>query len=85
MIPVVEPAAEFQSKSRNVYCEAITAREAITSTSATKLAHPLIQPTHGAERTRRPGIRPAVGIGAVHVLVGERDQEPSPLTMIGAS
>src|SRR4030081_886843 len=47
MIPVVEVAADFQPTSRYVYCAAITASEAITITSATKIAQPLIQPTQG--------------------------------------
>ncbi len=40
----VESAALCQSKSRNVYRPAIWARLAITITSATMIAQPVIQP-----------------------------------------
>jgi len=46
-MPAVEVAAEFQPTSRKVYCDAITARLAITSTSAMNSARPLSQPIHG--------------------------------------
>ena len=46
-IAVVELAAELQPKSRYVYWAAITDSDAITITSATKIAQPLIQPTYG--------------------------------------
>ena len=47
MIHVVELAPPFQPNSRYVYCAAITDSDAITITSATKIAHPLIQPKWG--------------------------------------
>ena len=47
MIHAVELSAECQPNSRYVYCAAITDNDAITITSATKMAQPLIQPTNG--------------------------------------
>ena len=43
----VDAAAESQPTSRNEYRPAIWARFAITITSATTIAHPPIQPSHG--------------------------------------
>src|SRR5437764_562283 len=47
MIQNVESAPCCQSKSRYVYVDAITESDAITMTSATKIAQPLIQPIQG--------------------------------------
>jgi len=68
-------SAQLQSNSLKVYVAAMYASDAITSTSARKMAHPLTQPA--PDRTRgRPRERGArVWIGLVQIPVGERDEE----------
>ena len=62
MIQNVEFAPCCQSKSRYVYVDAITESDAITITSATKIAQPLIQPTHGPNaRVVQANVVPASG------------------------
>ena len=68
-------SAQLQSNSLKVYVAAMYASDAITSTSARKMAHPLTQPAPGPEGARRPRERRAgVGIGPVQVAVAERDE-----------
>ena len=62
MIQHAELAPWFQPKSRYVYCEAITESDAITITSATKIAQPFIQPIHGPKaRVVHANVVPASG------------------------
>src|ERR1700757_821663 len=62
MIHVAEFAPWVQLKSRYVYCDAITESDAITITSATKIAQPLIQPIRGPKaRVVHAKVVPASG------------------------
>ena len=63
--------------ARSVYCGSRDHRQGGHHEHVGDEDRPAVDPADPrAERARRPGERrPAVGIGAVHVLVGERDQE----------
>lgn len=62
MIHVAEFAPFCQLKSRYVYWAAMTESEAITITSATKIAQPFIQPTQGPKaRVVHANVVPASG------------------------
>ena len=61
-IAEVECCALFQPKKRNVYVLAITASDAITITSATKIAQPFIHPRYGpSARVPHANVVPASG------------------------
>ena len=62
MIHAVELWPPFQLNRRYVYCAAMTESDAITITSATKIAQPFIQPIQGPKaRVVHAKVVPASG------------------------